>query len=174
MNSFSKGEYINYATSGVCLIEDITKLDYLHNNNLQEFYVLKPLRNKTSTVYVPIENEKLISKMRKLLSKEEIDSLIDSSKSDAIEWINDRKVRSEKFKSIISKAEPCKLLQLVSCIYMKKLELKNVGKKLSSTDDSFLGIAEGLIENEFSFVMNLSGPQLSAYIRERLGIEAEI
>lgn len=172
MNSFSKGEYIKYATSGVCLIENITKLDYLHNHNPQEFYVLKPVGANTSTVYVPLSNEALTSKMRKLLSKEEIDSLIDESNKDVIEWINDRKVRSEKFKGIILKAEPVELLKLVRCIYMKKIELKKSGKNLSSTDDALLGVAEGLIENEFSFVMNLSGEQLGEYIRERLGIEA--
>lgn len=171
LTSFNKGEYVKYATSGVCLIENITKIDYLHDRNPQEFYVLKPIAANSSTVYVPLANNELTSKMRKLLSKEEIDSLIDASKSDAIEWINDRKARSEKFKSIISKSEPDQLLKLVGCIYVKKQELLKNGKKLSSTDASLLSSAEELIKNEFSFVLQMSGTQIGAYIRDRLEIE---
>lgn len=170
MTTFNKGEYIKYATSGVCLIENITKIDYLHNRNPKDFYVLKPVSGNSSTVYVPVENEALTSKMRKLLSKEEIDSLIDASKENIIAWIDDRRTRSEKFKAIISKSEPDTLLRLVSCIYMKKQELSAFGKKLSSTDEAILTSAENLIENEFAFVLHLTGAQLSAYIRDRLGI----
>ena len=170
MTTFNKGEYIKYATSGVCLIENITKIDYLHNHNPQDFYVLKPASGNTSTVYVPVENEALTSKMRKLLSKEEIDSLIDDSKENVIEWIDDRRTRSEKFKAIISKSETDELLRLVSCLYVKKQELLNDGKKLSSTDESILSSAENLIENEFAFVLHLTNAQISAYIRDRLGI----
>lgn len=168
---FNKGEYIKYTTSGVCLIEDIKKMDYLHTHNPQDFYVLKPVANPGSTIYVPLANEELTSRMRRILNKEEIDALIDSTKEEKIEWIADRKARNEKFKAIISKCEPRELLKLVSCIYLKKQEMEAGGKRLSATDDSILSGAESLIENEFAFVLNLTGTHLGAYIRNRLGIE---
>lgn len=170
-SSFNKGEYIKYATSGVCLIEDIKKTDYLHNHNPQDFYVLKPVASPGSTIYVPLANEELTSRMRRILNKEEIDALIDVAKDEKIAWIADRKRRNESFKAIVSACEPGELLKLVSCIYLKKQELEAGNKKLSATDDSILTAAEGLIENEFAFVLNLTGSHLGAYIRNRLGIE---
>lgn len=171
MTKYQKGDYIKYSSAGVCLIEDIKMIDYTHSKNEQEFYVLKPVGAATSTIYVPVENEKLTSKMRYILKKDEIDGLIKSIKKEEITWIEDRKIRSESFKDILKRCDPQELLRLVSCIYLKKKEIEESGKRLSATDDSVLSQAEAMIENEFAFVLNLSGIQLGEYIREKLEIE---
>ncbi|MBO5060334.1 MAG: CarD family transcriptional regulator [Clostridia bacterium] len=168
---YQKGDYIRYAAAGVCLIEDIKKIDYTHSHKPQDFYVLKPVAASGSTIYVPLANEELTAKMRYILNHGEIDSLIESMKNEKIEWIDDRKERTESFKAVIKRCEPQELLRLVSCIYLKKQEFAENGKKLSATDDSILSQAETLIENEFSFVLNLSGGQVGEYIRQKLGIE---
>ncbi len=169
--TYKKGDYIRYSSSGVCLIEDIKKLDYTRSKNEQDFYVLKPVGASSSTIYVPVANENLTSKMRYILKKDEIDKLIQSVKKDEILWIEDRKARTENFKDILKRCDPQELLKLVSCIYLKKNEFADSGKKLTATDDSVLTQAEAMIENEFSFVLNLSGAQVGEYIREKLDIE---
>lgn len=171
MAKYQKGDYIRYSTAGVCLIDDIKMIDYTHSKQDQEFYVLKPVYAASSTIYVPVENAVLTAKMRYILKKEEIDELILSTKNEGLEWIEDRKERTENFKEIIKRCEPQELLKLVSCIYLKKNELSENNKKISATDDSMLTQAEGLIENEFAFVLNLNGVQVGEYIRSKLDME---
>ncbi|MBQ7986383.1 MAG: CarD family transcriptional regulator [Clostridia bacterium] len=167
---YKKGDYIRYASNGVCLIDDIKSIDINRSKNPKSFYVLKPISASSSTIYVPLDNNELVSKMRYILSKTEIDSLINSVKNDKIDWISDRKERNNSFKQIIKDSDPRELLKLVSCIYLKKQELSADGKKLSSTDEGHLLQAEALIENEFAFVLKLDGLGVGNYIRAMLGI----
>lgn len=167
---YKKGDYIRYASNGVCLIDDIKNIDLNRSKKPKRFYVLKPINASSSTIYVPFENEELVSKMRHILSKNDIDALIDSAKQSKIDWISDRKERNNSFKQIIKDSAPQDLLKLVSCIYLKKQELSLEGKKLSSTDENHLSMAETLIENEFSFVLNLDSNSVGQYIRSRLGV----
>jgi len=169
---YSKGDYIRYSQNGVCYIEDIKQMkNPVFQNNLKQFYVLKPVGNEKSTVYVPTDNAELTSRMRYILKKQDIDSLIDSVKKSSLEWINDRRLRAESFKKIIKTSDQQELLKLVSCIYLKKQEWAVAGKKLSATDDGILKQAEELIDNEFTFVLGLKKGQVGEYIRNRLGID---
>lgn len=167
---FSKGDYIRYSSNGVCLVEDIRKLDYAGKNNTDDFYILVPVNNRSSTIYVPVNNAELTSRMRRILSKEEIDRIIESVKLGEVTWIDDRKMRSESFKAILKRCDSLELMRLVSCIYLKKQDLIAKGKKLSAADDNILTQAESMVEDEFSFVLNLDGIQVGRYIRNKLGI----
>lgn len=166
--TYNKGEYVQYALNGVCVIEDIKSIDLNRSKSPKDFYVLKPISGNTSKIYVPVENEQLVSKMRPLLTKEEADSLIDSLKLDKFEWIEDRKIRNTTFSDIIKESNPKKLLKLVGCIYIQKQKFIAEGKKLSGTDEKQLTQAEALIENELSLVLNLAPKGLEPYIKSRL------
>ena len=85
-------------------------------------------------------------------------------------WIEDRKLRAASFQTILKACALKDLLRLVACIYRKRSELTAKGKKLAASDENTLRRAEGLIENELSFVLGLKGDQVGAYIREKLGM----
>ena len=72
MIEFCKGEYVNYRTSGVCLIEDIAVPEFASGGEKGEYYILRPVKDKSTTLFVPIKSEALLSGMRHLLAKEEI------------------------------------------------------------------------------------------------------
>ena len=70
----NKNDIVLYGNQGVCKVFDIVKKEMA--NEVNEYYVLKPVNDVHSTVYVPTQNEKLTSKMKKVLSVEEIYDLI--------------------------------------------------------------------------------------------------
>lgn len=163
MPDYKKGEYIHYASAGICMVEDITSLGYLNND--EEFYILKPVGSKNSTVYVPVDNAEMTSKMRKILSRESIDQTIIHSLNGAVEWHTDRKRRNVVFKEILKSGECTEILKMIKCIYLEKLKLEAGGKKLSAADEAVLKAAEGLIDNEFSFALNIDEMGVGEYIR---------
>ena len=74
---FDKGDLVSYGTNGICCIEDIRFMSFSSGAKKSMYYILKPEASGESTIFVPAENEKLVSKMRKLMTKEEIiDSVI--------------------------------------------------------------------------------------------------
>lgn len=165
---FIKNAYVRYSSSGICLIEDIIVKDFFGTHEAKKYFVLRPLSDKASTIYVPSDNENLMSKMSRVLTKDEVDSLIAESAKVGVEWVNDRKARRDYFDAILSRCEQTEYLRLISCLYLKRRELAEEGKKLTSSDEAVLKQAEKSIVNEFSFVLGIRTTQVSEYIRNKL------
>lgn len=169
-NKFSKGDYIRYSTNGVCLVKDVTKLDYTDKNNMNDFYILSPVSTSSSTIFVPVNNQNLVSNMRPLLTKDQIDGILEDVKENCFTWVEDRKLRTDTFKTVVKTADQKELVSLIRCIYAKKRELTDEGKKLSSVDESILEQAEKLVEDEFGFVLNITKDEVKTYIKEKLAV----
>lgn len=162
-------DYVRYAPYGICKIQDIAVKDF-SGCGKREYYILVPASDTESTIYVPTENKALTSKMSRVISKSELDELILSSEDSDIHWVQDKKERGEYFHTILSKYNSRELLKLVRILYLKKCELQNNGKKLSSTDESTLRQAEKVVDKEFSFILEIPEQRVGAYIRDLLGI----
>ncbi len=162
---FSKGQFVVYGTNGICVIEDITQMSFVTGEPKVPYYILKPAVANASTIFVPVENEVLVSKMRVLMTKEEIDTLLLGMKDKSVEWENDRRVRNDIFHDILAGGVTEDLLLMIRCIYVKKKELEEHNKKLSSADANMLKSAEKLIEEEFAHVLNIKTSEVAKYIR---------
>ena len=96
---YRKGEYVRYSCNGVCLVDDI-RMDTLGKEAPKEFYILKPVSNPASTIFVPTASQALVDRMARLPNQEELDQLILSTRDKEIPWIEDRKVRLASFQAI--------------------------------------------------------------------------
>lgn len=63
---YSIGEIVLYGSNGVCEITEITTKKI--GKDSIEYYVLKPVCSDSSTLFVPTQNEMLVSRMRVVLS----------------------------------------------------------------------------------------------------------
>ena len=166
---FQKGDYVRYAVNGVCLVEDVRKMPELKREDL--FYILRPIADRNSMYYIPLSNEQLTAKLRRVLTREEIDALIDSVRESETPWIEDRKTRAEHSHAILRTCDIRELMLLIGSLYVRKYALTQEGKKLSPTDEAVLKQAQALTENEFSFVLQIPVREVSAYVLHRLGIQ---
>lgn len=166
--AFQKGEYVKYATNGVCLVEDVTCLNFNPKAKDTIYYILRPLSAGSTTIFVPTDSELLISRMRRPLTKEEIDAVIVSIDKEKVEWTEDKKLRANLFAEIIKRDDPVEMLSLASAIYLKRDELTGKGKKLFATDNNVLEQIERLVENEFTFVLGVTPTEVNEYIKGKL------
>lgn len=167
--AFRVGDHVSYACNGVCRVEDIRN-DRVGDKE-KTFYILKPVADPGSTIFVPVDSAPLLAKMQPLPSRTEIDALIRSARADALVWEENRKLRAAQFQATIKACDLRELLRLTCCIYQRKQQLVSLGKKLPASDDTILHRAEALIENELSFVLILSREQVGPYIQEKLTTE---
>ncbi|MBD9248868.1 MAG: CarD family transcriptional regulator [Evtepia sp.] len=166
--TYQKGEYIRYACNGVCLVDDV-RLDRLTKKEPpKEFYILKPVSNPASTLFVPTGNATLVAKMSRLPDREELDALILATREEPLDWIDDRKIRLASFQTIVKECDLGQLISLVSCIYHRREDLIAAGKKLGASDETLLQRAEALIENEVAFVLKVEQNEVGDYIRGKL------
>ena len=165
---FRVGEYVRYCINGVCRIDDIRKMDIMGDGNEKMFYVLSSTSRQASTICVPLDNDALTSKMEIPVSEEEINRLIDAIPDNTLDWIDDKKKRTECFKNIIKDCDRQQLLALIECLHKRREFLCENNKNLSSGDESFLNQAEGIIQNEFAFVLDIEKDSVAQYVKERL------
>lgn len=161
----SINDYVNYKTQGVCKIVDLRTLRFEPDSREREYYILRPVHQESTQIFVPADNQSLIEKMRPVLSPEEIDRTILSVRDQRLLWIKDRKKRMAQFQDILSRRDERELLMLISCLYLQSKETAN---GLSSTDTQILKKAESIIDQEFSFSLKISAQSVGAYIRSNL------
>ena len=163
---FRVNDYVNYSAQGVCKIEDIRAIRFPTCSRTREYYVLKPVHQNDTRVFVPVENQALTDRMRPILSPAEVDRIILRVKDQDMLWISDRKQRSARFQEILSRRDEEELLLLAGCLYRKSREAKG----LTAGDAQALKRAEAVIQQEFSFSLQINAGQIGEYIRRKLGI----
>ena len=68
----TKGQYVVYGTNGICLVEDVRMMKFALDTEKNPYCILKPASSDSSTIYVPLNNEKLMGKLRPVMTKKEI------------------------------------------------------------------------------------------------------
>ena len=66
---FGKGELIMCGGHGVCRVIDITGNPIERSDRNKKYYVLEPVFEKASTIYTPVDNDKIV--MRRIMNREE-------------------------------------------------------------------------------------------------------
>ena len=163
---FQVNDMVLYGTNGVCELVGIEKRDC--GGRMVEYYILKPFYTNNSTVFVPVNNEKLTSKMRHVLTKEEIGQMIAEIPGNPSEWITDERERKERFKDIAGRADTFEMIQLIEALLEHQREVMERGKKLHIADERMLREAEKMICDEFAYVLGISQEEVPAYITSGL------
>lgn len=160
------GEQFVYGISGACKIVDIKKEKF--SNSEKTYYILSPFADMKETIFVPVDNEKLVSKMKRILSPEEIDKLIKTIPSKETVWIENVNLRREEYKKIISSTNREALISLIKTLYERRKELQLAGKSLSVYDEKFLKQAQNIIHGEIAIVLQISPDEVAPYIEKTI------
>ncbi|MBO5415471.1 MAG: CarD family transcriptional regulator [Clostridia bacterium] len=165
---FDIGSYVSYRSEGVCKISDIRRENFGALGKETLYYVLTPIGDEKSTFFVPTDNEKLVSMMRKVLSEDEIYELIREVAKREYEWIDDSKRRGAHFKEILANGEREELVFLVRCVNRHIYEQTAAGKKVYVTDISAMKRANKLLFDEFSRIIPMSSPEDMTALIEKI------
>lgn len=163
---YQVGENVFYGTEGVCRVEEIRRMKV--GGAMAEYYVLRPIYREGSTVYVPVNNELLVSRMRPLLTAKQIDQMIDEVNREDEDWIEDAAERKAEFQRILLSADRRELLSMVRALYLRRQNLQTCGKRLRANDEQMLRDAERLLDDEFATVLNIRQREVPDYIRNRV------
>ena len=161
---YKVGTYLVYDTYGICKLTETENISFSKGTPKKPYYILSPLNSPSSTYYVPVGNEAAQKKLRLPLTEKEIRSLLEKSLDCHINWIENRQERNDTFGRILSLGITTELIALIVCLFERKTELSEKGKKLSSTDEGFFISAEKLIKEEFAFSLGISPEGVTEYI----------
>lgn len=164
--AFKIGDNVVYGAVGVMTVVDMREESFL--DEAKEYYLLSEYgRDGSSVTYVPTDNERLVSAMRPLLSRDEALSAIKSAKeADDIEWPSDNRKRSETFKTIVESGDRALIMIMIRTIHNAGLRRAAIGKKNFLTDDNAMKKAERLISSEFALSLGVSEAEVRRIIEE--------
>lgn len=160
------GTYVLYGKVGVCLVREQTTMSYGAGSGM--YYVLCPVSDGRSSVYVPCDNVELVARMRPLLTRDEIDTLLSGADFLRMEWVDDRNERATLYRTVMGSNDRRELIRLIRCLYGRKQEKIAAGKRLSAMDEAALQESVRLLEEELSLVLEIPRGEVAAYIQSRL------
>ena len=166
---YQVGNTVMHPSEGICAVEDIRRMRF--GTQEREYYVLRPtMENGSSTVYLPIERGDAV--LRKLLSREDILAMIRESAQYAGLWVEDSRLRKERFGEILREGNYAKIIQMIRELHEYNARRLAEGKRLSATDEHLLADAQRLLHQEFSYVLGMSQEATVTFILRELGIKA--
>lgn len=159
---FKINDVVVYGSQGVCEIVDIDekKID----GASKSYFVLKPKADRGATIYVPTWNEKAWGKMRKVMTKKDVNALIDSMPNKTPIWISNENERKEAYKKILASGDQAAIISMIQALFIHKKEREAEGKRLHMSDEHFMKDAEQILYNEWQYVLNVDKAGLMNYI----------
>ena len=165
MQKWNIGDTVVHGRDGVCVIEDITEMTVADGS--RPYYVLSPVYDKGGRIYVPADRD-TGAVMRAPLSKDEINSLIDSIPDQDNAWIDNEKLRQKEYSKVICEGDNADLIGVISALFEKRTEKEHAGRKFHAADERMLSEAQKILHGEFAYVLGISPEDVPGYIHTRL------
>jgi len=166
---FKVNDHVFYSSTGVCSISDI-RIAKVGGMAERECYVLKPLRDSHSILYVPTDQTDLSSHMRHLMTKDEIMDLIHAMPGEDILLIINERERSKEYYARVSSCDSHDLVRVIKSLHHEQRRRKATGKGLNTTDSRIMTAAENLLHEEFAFVLGIPVKEVHSFILEELQV----
>ncbi len=163
---FSIGDHVVYGFHGVCRI--LAREERTVDRKKVLYFVLEPLNQAGARFYIPAENPAALSKLRPVLSKQELDALLASEDVRQDSWIQDENLRKQRYRELIVSGDRGALIGMVGSLYRHKEAQAAAGRKFHLCDENFLRDAEKLLNSEFSLVLEIPAEQVQGYILNAL------
>ena len=160
------GDRVVYGIHGVCCVVD--QEERVVDRKRVTYLALEPVGQDGSRYLVPTHNAAAMAKLRKMLSREELEDLLNSETIRSDGWIKDENQRKQTYRELISSGNLVKLMQMVHTLYRHKAAQTAAGRKVHLCDDNFLRDAEKLLAIEAAIVMGMEYDQAKKYLKEYL------
>ena len=160
------GDQVVYGIHGVCCV--VEQEERVIDRNRVTYLVLEPVGRDGFRYLVPTHNAAAMAKLRKKLSREELEDLLKSETIRVDGWITDENQRKQMYRELISSGDLAKLMQMVHTLYRHKNAQAAAGRKVHLCDENFLRDAEKLLASEAAIVLGMEYDQARKYLKENL------
>lgn len=165
---FQINEYVIHGENGVCKVDDICTPPFNGIDKNKKYYVLHPVYSQGRTIYSPIDTDK--PAMRHILSEDEAKQLINRIPSIDTIWVENEKFREQSYKTAMQKYECQEWIKIIKTLYLRREEKVAEGKKLSTTDERYLRMAEDYLYGELSISLGIPRGEIENYITREVDL----
>ena len=162
---FRPGEHIIYGLNGICRVEQVGKSPY-DETDPRTYYLLIPLSGSASSILTPVDNDRV--PMRRLMTRNEIETLIDDMPTIEPLTVPVEKKRREVYHDTVRALDPRGYVQVIKTVRQRRAELSAAHKHFPVTDLEYGQLARHLLCSECAHVLGLDEKSAENYINSRL------
>lgn len=163
---FKIGDVVVYSATGVCKISDICEKSF--GADVLQYYMLSPLMKKSSTVFVPINNEKLTQKMHHVLTKNEFEKTFAIANSQVFVRPDSESERRNKFTEILNSGNRALLIQMVLDLKLYKSQQIQNSRRLHLADERLLSCSQELLFEEIAYVFEIEQDSVQEFLKSKI------
>ncbi len=161
---FKEGDYVVYGNTGVCRVESVGPLAI--GNSDKDYYTLQPVYEKKSRLYCVVDSNKVV--IRPVMTKEEIDALMEEIASIDTLWVADEKKREEVYREAMRSCDCKEWVKIIKTLYLRKMDRISKGKRATSSDEKYLHLAEENLYGEMAFSLHMPKEEVEDFITGRI------
>lgn len=161
---FEKGEYIIYGNNGVCEVQDYMQAD--EPGNHRTYYVLAPVRSKGSTIFSPVDNQKVF--MRRVMTKEEARELLRGIPEYEEIEIPEVRAQEQQYKEILQNCDCTDSIRLIKALYARKEQREAAGRKITAIDEKYLFLAKDSLLNELAIALEMDVDEVDEMLAKKM------
>lgn len=156
---FKINDYVVYRKS-VCKVGKIKEIEG------KKYYELLPMEDSSLVINIPTTIDSTL--IREVISKEKIESIINSIPSiEEISCVND-KIMEQNYRDLLNDGSYDSLIRIIKTTFLRnKLRAEN-NRKVGEKDLAYLKKAEKLLYNEFSIALGMSYDETKKYVSDRV------
>lgn len=167
---YQTGDKVVYGMHGVCVVADVE--NRVVDRKQVVYLALEPVGQTGSRFLVPTHNAVAMGKLRPMLDRDALESLLDSDAVHVDVWMKDENHRKQCYRELLVAGDRQKLVQMVYSLYRYRSAQNMSGKKLHMCDENFLRDAEKQLVSEISIVMEMEFKEALNYLRKKLKEDA--
>ena len=135
---YQTGDKVVYGTHGVCLVADLEEREVDHKQVI--YLVLEPLGQQGSRYMVPTHNAAAMAKVKPMLNRDALESLLESETIREDAWILDENKRKQCYRELITSGDRQKLIQMVNSLYRHRRTQIASGRRFISAMKTSCGM----------------------------------
>ena len=163
------GDLVVYGIHGICKIVEVQTQTI--SGKKTQFFVLEPVEQTGTRFFVPTQNEAALAKLRPILTREELNTLLTDKTVAQDAWIPDENQRKQRYRELICSGDRAALVSMVHALHRHKQTQLAAGRKFHLCDENFLRDAEKLLGAEFALVLGIPREQVAQYVQNAVSMD---
>jgi CarD family transcriptional regulator len=166
---YQAGATVLYGMHGVCEISGVD--EKIVNGRSTDYYVLHPIFDEKTTIFLPVNKEGAVEKMRPVLSPDEIRKLIHAMPGETAFWIENANERKLRYREILAEGDRVAIVRMIKALYLQRQKRLALGKKPLASDAEFMRAGEKILYDEFAHVLKIKRERVLPFIMEQISPE---
>ncbi len=151
---FNIGDAVRYGANGICVVSD--RIRHKFSDISADYFVLSPVGEKGSKIYVPADNGALTSRISPVPERGDIADALDHPERVSEVWINDETERNGRFREMLNSGSCETAIYILFGMLSNRNRRIKAGKSPRSADDILINDIKKTVFGDIAYIFGIT------------------